>query len=492
MRKILLTSISLVGLAVLVACGGNSNNTPVPTPPSTGNNAGFSTSSLKGTYVFAANGVTASNNYAVAGTFIADGAGNITGGMRDSVDDGGHQALNSLLDSGSYSVNQDGRGQVVLNWHNAGTGDDSNGKVIYRFVLQSDSKGKLFQVSNIADAIGRIELQSNLVSAFPGSTLILTLNGEDGSGAPYGAVGGLTFSSGGTVTGTIDENDAGTVTPLLTVSGGSYTLAPSSRGTATYTTLSGTHNFIIYEVSPSRIELLSSDKGFFLHGFGDMQTSIAGTVATFSGDQVFSLSGIDLNLVGSIVEAGRLTLNGSGGVTNGLEDYNDAGTYTPNSTVAGNYTVAGTGRWTAGMNTISTGLIGWQVSPTQSAVLTNSDSILETGEMRGQNVNLTNANITGNFAEILSGFFVGAGDVESTGNFLADGNGNFSGTIDSQTPSAGNFDIPETGVYSMSPTGRSSGSVGAVPVVIYAADANTLYLISSDPNRIYEGKMVHQ
>ena len=92
MRKIVLTLLSIVSLAALVACGGGSSNSiSVPPAPSGGNNAGFSNASLTGNYVLAANGVTANNNFAVAGVFTADGNGNITSGTRDTVNDSGGQ-----------------------------------------------------------------------------------------------------------------------------------------------------------------------------------------------------------------------------------------------------------------------------------------------------------------------------------------------------------------------------------------------------------------
>ena len=103
MRKILLSLISVLALAALVACGGSSSNSvTIPSGPSTGNKAGFSTSSLKGTYVYTAGGATASNNFATVGVFTADGAGNITSGTLDYYDDGGNQIQNQSV-TGTYS-----------------------------------------------------------------------------------------------------------------------------------------------------------------------------------------------------------------------------------------------------------------------------------------------------------------------------------------------------------------------------------------------------
>ena len=93
MRKILLTLVRIVSLGALVACGGGSSNSILAAPaPSGGNNAGFSNASLTGNYVYAANGFTSNNTFAVAGVFTADGNGNITSGTRDTVNDSGGQS----------------------------------------------------------------------------------------------------------------------------------------------------------------------------------------------------------------------------------------------------------------------------------------------------------------------------------------------------------------------------------------------------------------
>jgi hypothetical protein len=502
MRKILLTLLSVAALAALVGCGTHSATIFVPTNPSGGNPVGFSDASLSGTYVFTANGLTSRSSFAAAGIFTADGAGIITSGTRDTVHDTGRQALGESI-TGTYSVNQDGRGQVVLN--------GNSGQAIYRFVLQSPSSGKLFQdgtTSNrvIVDAIGTIELQSPPATTLSG-TYVIRLDGEDPRLFPYGAVGGLT-ASGTTLNGSIDENDAGLVAPvsLQLPATGSYTLASSGRGIATLTTPTGpnsaAHNFIVYFVSPNRLELISTDPRFFLHGRADLQTSVAGTVALFTGPQVFSISGTDFNL-NPVQETGRFTLDGLGTLVNGIADFNDTGNLLTGITVTGNYSVAASGRWLTNLNSSgiasSLGLVGWQVSPQQSVVLTTDTSLLETGTMRAQTpagLTLTTAGVTGQYADALAGFNgTGFGNFESTGNLFADGLGGLSGFIDSQTDSSGlDFDASTTGSYSFTDptTGRGTGFIGSIPVTYYAVDPSTLFVFSTDSNSLFQGTLVKQ
>ncbi len=494
MRKILLTLTSLIALAALTACGGGSSTTTiVPTPPSSGNNAGFTTASLSGTYVFSTAGAS-SASFAVVGSFVADGAGKITSGTRDSVNDAGGQALAESI-TGTYNVNQDGRGQIIFN--------GSSGQTVYRFVIGANGRARLFQISNTADAVGDIIPwpNPNLNISFAQVTYVFRFDGEDASKNPYGAVGALTLNSAGnTVTGTIDENDAGTYHAQVAVTGTIAATSTPGRYTASFTTATGTHNFVFYPVSQNHIEMLSTDKNFFLHAYADLQTGpISATPAAFSGDQVFSIAGYDTN--GPILETGRLTLDGAGNLANAIEDYNDAGLYSDGVTFGGTYTVAANGRWTSAFTYTSStmSVVGWQVTPQKSVVLVTGSTatnynIVETGVMRSQTLGLTNASIKGNYAEDLSGYYnySPAGNVESSGNFLAAGDGTLSGTVDSQTPTAINTDVAQTGSYSVAADGRGLGAVGPVPVHFYTVDADTIYLISTDANRLYQGKMVLQ
>src|SRR6266511_3455976 len=262
MRKVLLSLIAVFAvvfaLGVLAGFGnGQSNRIRIPNHPSGGNNAGFSNASLAGTYVFTAHGFNDRSgfaNFAVTGNFTADGNGNITGGTRDTVDDLGRQTLNEAI-SGSYFVNADGRGQAVI------TG--SSGQVIYRFVLESPASGRLFQDGTTAhnvliEATGTIQLQSGSPGT-PAGIYILRLDGEDTNLNLYGAIGGITFT-GNSIGATIDENDNGTFRGERG-GNGSITLS-GSRGTANLLVNGFNHRFIVYFVSPTKLELISTDRNF--------------------------------------------------------------------------------------------------------------------------------------------------------------------------------------------------------------------------------------
>jgi hypothetical protein len=503
MRKLLLTLISIVSLGAVVGCGGGSSNTtPVPSGPTGGNNAGFTTASLKGTYVFAANGINSSNSLAVVGTVTADGTGNIASGSRDTINDTGGQVLGEPI-SGSYMVNQDGRGQMTL------TG--TSGQSIYPFVLSSPSAGKLFQDSASVDAVGRFELQTAMPALSGGtSTYVIRLMGEDPNGSPYAAVGGLTVT-GTTLTGTIDENDSGTFNQLLPAAG-TLTLT-SATGTMSYTTTNSstqtTHDFAVFYVSPSRLELISTDSSWFIYGYADLQTTVSASTSAFTGNQVLNLAGFDV--LGPLEETGRLYLDGVSNVSNAIKDYNEDGTLYPDVSFSGTYSITGAttpGRWTAVLNAssgsiVNEDLVGWQVSPQQSLVLVDYGanpsvsgySLLETGDMRAQTIGLSNGNVKGNYAQFFEGYdFGGVGNFESTGNYLADGNGNLSGTIDFQTDTQGfTQNRSQTSTYAVDNIfGRGTATVSGVPVIFYTVDDSTIYMISSDAAAAYQGTLTLQ
>jgi len=524
MRKILLSLASFVALCALAGCGtSNSTSTiAVPSNPSGGNHAGFSNASLAAgkSYVFSVSGSTTSNNFAVVGTFVSDGSGNITAGTRDTVNDGGGQALDESI-TGTYSVNTDGRGQLVINGSAAG-------QVIYRFVLHPATTqrpslvGELFQdgttASNVVvDAVGTIQEVSGTPAA-PSGPYIVRLDGEDPTNNPYGAVGGLTIT-GTSIAGLIDENDNGTyaqeIQPLTAT--GSISLT-SSRGTATLTTPNGintaTHNFIVYYVSPSQLALVSTDKTFFLYGNAAQQTSFAPTNGLFVGDQVFSLSGADNSGPHSgtapRAEVGRMTLNGDGTLSNAIEDYIDYANIYPGGslTLNSSYAAGVEGRWTANLINAtaasSTDLVGWQVSfgplpqEQKSYILTTNSTVLETGLMLGQTLNVADASVSGNYAESLSGYSVSGQDyVELTGNLNANGGGSFtSGTYDAQTDNSGlSLDTGTTGSYDTGSAsfGRSTNAnLESVPVAMYTVDADTILFVGGQQGYIYQGALVTQ
>ena len=96
-----------MALVMVVGCGGGSS---VNFPPPQG---GFTNSNLNGPFAFSYTGSDAGGFLAVAGSFVADGAGHITSGTQDI---NSEAAINTnVAVSGTYLVRSDGRGTITLN-----------------------------------------------------------------------------------------------------------------------------------------------------------------------------------------------------------------------------------------------------------------------------------------------------------------------------------------------------------------------------------------
>ena len=136
-------------LGILTSCGGNS-----PTvPPATG---GFSAASLKGQYAFLLTGIDSKGAYfARVGSFTADGAGNITAGVQDALNlSAGQPASVIPFTGGSYNVQANGRGQIVLKF--------ATGELQLVMDLQSAAQGFLVEMGQAAATSGSFHLQRNV------------------------------------------------------------------------------------------------------------------------------------------------------------------------------------------------------------------------------------------------------------------------------------------------------------------------------------------
>src|SRR5271154_4443119 len=115
--KSVFLAVAMVAVWFSAAC---SSTTEKQTPGSTGSpqsGGGFTNASLKGSYAYKLGGnyfnLSAGNGpFERAGTFVADGKGNITGGM-DDFDQGSTLSSNPV--QGIYAISGDGTGKLSLN-----------------------------------------------------------------------------------------------------------------------------------------------------------------------------------------------------------------------------------------------------------------------------------------------------------------------------------------------------------------------------------------
>jgi hypothetical protein len=486
MNKRLAVAAMIVLALAFASCGGGSNNAPPPVGG--GSNGGFSNASLNGTWVFTVRGSGAANDFAVLGIFNADGNGHITSGSQDLNDSSSGYSANNPV-SGTYSVASDGRGQVQLNF--------SGGNALFRFVLTSGGKARIFEVSGVEDATGQMFKQDSTAISNLAGNYVLRLDGflNGGIDAVVGRISASGGPASGTLSATLDENFGGTFTPQLATTG-TFNMAASGKGTAALTGGATTFNLAYYIVSSSHVEFIETDIGGVLSGGADLQGSDFSTAAV-NGPYVFSIAGLTNTgtQVQTIREIGRTVLNGSGAITSGAEDLNLGANFQENVNYTGTYTVQPNGRFTMqfAFSNQNVNLVGW-LSSTQSAVLMTTDSdLVETGTMRLQTGSFSTATLNGNYGLAFAGPNFSTGfEVQLTGATRFDGAGGIAGTEDFQTGGTLTANSPVSGGYSIDANGHSAGTLGGIPFRLYLADSSTAYFIAADSQRGYSGILAVQ
>src|SRR5512146_2381723 len=135
---------SLFLMLALAACGNGIRIRTADPPTGT-----FTNASLSGSYAFTLSGTNTSGFFTTAGSFNADGNGNITAGVQDVNAAAG--VFPNLPISGSYSVAADGRGIAILN--------SSVAIMTLDFVLISSQHGLAARFDNNATASGTLDRQ---------------------------------------------------------------------------------------------------------------------------------------------------------------------------------------------------------------------------------------------------------------------------------------------------------------------------------------------
>jgi hypothetical protein len=270
-------------------------------------------------------GALPSTQVATAGSFIADGAGNVTG-VSDTNGAGVGVQPNQPF-TGTYAIGADNRGTLSISTITAAVGT-------YAFSVGSISasgvatKGRMIQfAAGAVGSVGEFELQDP--SAFSNSAVTGSYIFEWADWGGNGAAGVFTADGNGSITtGNVDQSVASPNQPLS----GTYDIAAGStngRGTGTLT-IAGTtfYDFAFYVVSASKMFLVSADSsdnpstfvGHTLKQSGEPfgSSSIAGT-------SVFRIAGTAGPGVScEVATAGLQTFDGTGTVTV-LLDQNNCG-----------------------------------------------------------------------------------------------------------------------------------------------------------------------
>ena len=384
---------------------------------------------LNGQYAFLLRGGGANAGHtALIGSFTANGAGGITGGLFDlNTSTGPSTGLTLTAASSSYSVGSDNRvcltladsvGDVLT--FRAGVGTLVGGVATQGRIIRFD--GRYPQYARQSGVLMKQDPPPFAASKISGN-YALGLAGVDSNGGPLASAGVFTANGVSDLSNiTLDVNDAGSPSGNLTGGSGSYTVAASGRGTATTTIAApggvATTNFILYMISSSEILAMSSDS--LLAGksiqSGEFRKQIAGTfspTALDNGGYISYIEGLDTSNGGNdtqIVQA-TVTTNGSATLT---IDENNNGTLLPELTQNVVLNIAPNGRMT------STGAPVFYLIDSISGFIVSADALPSYGFVEKQTGGpFSTASINGAF------FFGGEGP--TTGSSYDSGEANFDG-----------------------------------------------------------------
>lgn len=288
---------------------------------------------LNGAYVFFVQGSDTNGSYVAAGTIVADGNGNITGGFQDYTDVSIQAGPDAV--TGTYSIGPSGRGSITLNVANANL--PNNGVETFGIALKSATHGLIIQFDGSATSSGTLDVQMDtaLNAALFDGAYAFTLQGSDtGNQRPYSAGGVLLMNAPAQqiTAGTYDENDGGsTFSVALT---GTMT-GPDGSGRGTMTFSIGAQ-FAYYAVRGNVLRLVEKDVGTVMSGgslYGQGATGLAAGFSNASLTGAYAFMEAGGSVFGPLGLAGQFASDGAGNLTAGVADVNDGGTATFGSVV---------------------------------------------------------------------------------------------------------------------------------------------------------------
>jgi len=270
-------------------------------------NADFTTAALMNPYVFELSGVSFSGANAapisMVGKIVANGNGNITGGLMDTSD--GNVAAPSgptVVAPGIYALDTNGNGT------NFGRGAMTFNGRSFAFYIVDTAHIKLLEEDNLGGSSGEALEQVGTIptqnSQFNGSFVYL-IGGASvlGTQGPVGRVARYTADGNG-VLGSIslDDNNDGNYTHISqgsNISAASYAIdtanAGSGRGTFTFKDSGeGTFSDVFYMISATQAAVQETTPGIIGNGPLYAQTGGPFTLSGSAGLLVFNWTGVQL------------------------------------------------------------------------------------------------------------------------------------------------------------------------------------------------------
>jgi hypothetical protein len=467
----------------------------------------YSDYSLNGPFAFSYSGSDTDGFLAAAGSFVADGQGNITSGIED-VDSFYTGVSVATPFTGTYVVGPDGRTTAEI--------DTGHGVATWQFALTTNQHALMirFDVNNTGS--GTID-QQNLNDLTTSPTVVtgpyvFSASGTDAAFKAMALAGEFTSDGSSAIPASgsmIDVNDGGTITTESPTVNGSYTLdsanSGTGRGTLTLPSTTATQlEFAFYVIDSTHLHIVEIDGNAFLAG--DVFTGISGG-GSFAGTYVFTAGGAS-SANGAYAEGGAFISNGSGSITGGALDVNNAGTVTTNTTISTSpYSLNGTtGR--IALTLASSEFAVYQTAQGTAVMVELDPAAVATGLAYAQvSADASSVPAAGSFAFVVGGQGLfhevsGSAQPDAEGQLTLSGTefsggsfdiNNFNATFKTDPVNTTNSTIAEP-----SANGRGTATLeGQNPdvtymLIYYLIDDNTALLFDQDTARVSIGSIARQ
>jgi hypothetical protein len=454
---------------------------------------------LSGNYALMLNGWSSSTTAASAvGSFVADGQGNITGGLLDKADQANTTGPQNGTFTGTYCVGSNNLATINMNF-SSGLG---SGTGTFQAALDtSDGNGHIITYSSGGFLASGL-LRKQTISAF--STSAIDGNyagggvGVDSSGYRMASAGSSNYGGNGNIAGGEFDSDDAVSGPLTgTFSSNDFSVASNGRGTATITVVSGAgsapKNYVYYIVSASEMLRMEIDPSTppEIHVGQILQQSGIPSATWLQGLSAVEIQGLDDGNSPATPEAqvGILTVTtppafslsvdvNDGGVV-------DSGTGEP-STITGSYSIPDSNGRVALTDSSNNPPVFYLVGPNQ-AFLVGTDNSVSFGTLTPQTgSNFDNASLVGNYYggsqqpvsdnvnELVE--FVNANGSSPTGTL--------SGISDTNGTGGPQTGVTISGTYVVSSSGRTviTGSGGSGGAILYIISPTQAVILPSSTN----------
>lgn len=240
-------------------------------------------------------------------------------------------------------------------------------------------------VSNLgAVGSGSAELQSGNVAAGLSGNYAFGSRGEDGIFFAGVATVGQFNAAGGSMSGTEDMSQDGTIIPTLTISS-CYTASANGRVVVTSSTggvCSASTTQVFWMVSPARAFFVNTGTNTVEDGTADLQTTQNFAVSTFAQQYSMAMDGIDV-APELLSRVGALQFDGKGNVKlNEVANASSSGAGVNNPGIlAGTCTVGSNGQIVVTFSGSSLDLVMYAVSGSQAYALQTDSGTTTSGQI---------------------------------------------------------------------------------------------------------------